>query len=150
MEMGFDWVTLISTILTCVSGGGWFIYYRAYKRKANGEAAQVEADGWKAQQDVYQQTIEDLKQSCEYIREDRNVLREENRKLRDENNMLRDKYNELEEQIISLRNELARMGRKLETLLPFTCGVVACPNRTRVEIKESKNPIQEEETNGNA
>lgn len=121
-------------IATLVMGGGWIFTYRAYRRKNEGEATQAEADGWAKQQDVYQQTIEDLKQSCEYIRGDRNLLREENNKLREENNHLREKYNELEQQIIDLRNAIARQGRKLEIVLPFACGVAGCGNRSRVEI----------------
>lgn len=131
-----DWVAIITTILTCVSSGGWFIYYKAYKRKANGEAAQVEADGWKAQQDVYQQTIEDLKQSCTYIREDRNLLRQENQALREENNLLREKYHELEQQIIDLRKEVEKQARQLSNIFPFTCSVVGCPNRSRIEVQD--------------
>lgn len=133
----------ILAIVSLVATGGWFVAYRSYKRKASAEAdkseaevVQLEVDGWKAQQDVYQQTIEDLKQTCAYIREDRNLLREENKKLRDENDALRDKYNEMEKQIIELRKEMARQGRRLESVLPFTCGVVACTNRTRVEFQE--------------
>lgn len=132
-----DWISIVISVLTAVAGGGWFITYRAYKRKANGEAAQVEAEGWKAQQDVYQQTIEDLKQSCAYIRDDRNLLREENVKLRQENVILREKYNEIETQIMELRKELARQGRRLESVLPFACGVVGCPNRKRVDLHET-------------
>ncbi len=126
----------ILAIVTLATSGGWFITYRAYKRKNEAEATQAEADGWKAQQDVYQQTIKDLEESCEYIRNDRNLLREENKQLHEENNLLRVKYNELEEQIIDLRKELARQGRKLEALLPFTCGVAGCTNRTRVDVQE--------------
>lgn len=131
-----EWMNYILSFTSVVLGTGWIFTYRAYKRKNEGEAAQAEAEGWKAQQDVYQQTIEDLKESCAYIREDRNLLRDENKKLRDENNFLRDKYNELEKQIIELRKELARQGRKLESVLPFTCAVVACEKRTRVDIQE--------------
>lgn len=139
-------------IATIIAGGGWFVTYKAYKRKNEGEATQAEAEGWKAQQDVYQQTIEDLKESCAYIKEDRNLLREENRKLRDENDQLRDKYKELEQQILALRKEhedeigelrkeMARMGRRLEVVLPFSCAVVNCSNRKRVEIQDQQNQV---------
>lgn len=137
-----SWLEFILAIVTLGATGGWFVTYRAFKRKSNGEATQAEAEGWKAQQDVYQQTIEDLKQSCAYIKEDRNLLREENQTLRNENNELREKYNSLESQISELRKELARQGRKLETILPFACGLAGCPNRTRVEIQD---PINIEE-----
>lgn len=141
------WMEFILAVATLVFGTGWLWTYRAHKRKANGEATVVEADGWKAQQDVYQQTIEDLKQSCEYIKNDRNLLREENATLRAENEEWRNKYRELEEQFAefkkqqvdemnTVRAELARQGRKLEGVLPFTCGLAGCGKRTRVEIQD--------------
>lgn len=123
-------------ILTIVAGGGWFLTYKAYKKKADGEADQSVADGWKAQQDVYQQTIEDLKETCAYIKSDRDLLREENSVLRQENNELREKYNKFERQIMELRKELEDQKMKLERILPFTCAMAACGNRTIVEFTE--------------
>ena len=114
--MDIEIYSIISTILSLIFGGGWFVYYKANKKKANGEATQAEAEGWKAQQEVYQSTIADLKESCEYIRNDRNLLREENRKLREENNILREKINEMEASIFDLQNQVARQGRKLEAM----------------------------------
>lgn len=129
---------IVVPILTVIAGGGWFITYKAYKRKAD-------AESWQTVQDVYEETIEDLKQSCDYIRNDRNLLREENTKLIEENNMLRNKYNELEQQIMELRKELARQGRRLESVLPFTCAVVPCNNRRRVEIQEHDDDVINEQ-----
>lgn len=131
------WLEFILALITLVSTGGWFVAYRAYKRKANGEATQSEADGWKAMQDVYQQTIKDLNTYCEDIREDRNLLRNENEELRKENTRLREKYIELENQIIELKRELARQGRRLESIIPFACGVVGCQNRKQVQIQDT-------------
>ena len=112
--------------------------YKAYKRKQDGEAAQSEAEGWKSIQDVYQQTIEDLKQYAEDIRSDRNHLKEDRDNLRKENNEIRAKYLLMEDQILSLRKDLARMGRRLEILLPFTCGVAGCVKRKKVDIQETE------------
>lgn len=111
-----DWLSIVTTVLAAVLGGGWFIYYKANKLKALGEASQAQAEGWAAQQKVYENTIDDLKESCEYIRQDRNLLREENRQLREENNVLREKINELEAQIYELQNAVARQGRQIEAL----------------------------------
>lgn len=130
-----EWFEIISGILTLIAGGGWFLSYKAYKRKSNGEATQSEAEGWKSMQDVYQQTIDDLNKYCNDIRTDRNFLH-------DENITLREKYIDMEKQILELKKELARQGRKLESVLPFTCAVVACPNRTRVELQQD---IEQEE-----
>lgn len=104
-----DWLNYALSALTLVAGGGWFVNYRAKKIRA-------EADSWKAQQEVYQTTIRDLKESCEYIRKDRDLLRQENEKLRNENNMIREKMFEYETQIADLRRDIARMGRRIESL----------------------------------
>lgn len=133
------WMDFTLAIATLIMGGGWIFTYRAYKRKNEGEATQAEADGWKAQQDVYQQTINDLKESCAYIRNDRNLLRDENKELRAENNRLREKFNDLENQINDLRKELAKQERKLECVLPFTCAVAGCQKRTHVKLEEQTN-----------
>lgn len=132
------WIDVVLPIVTLIAGGGWFVTYRAYKKKQFGEATQAEADGWKAMQDVYQQTIDDLNRYCNNIREDRNMLHEENIKLREENRLLHERYNDLEQQIIELRKELARQGRRLETLLPFTCGKAGCAKRTKVDVQEAE------------
>lgn len=108
-------------LLTLVFGGGWFVYYRANKMKAYGEA-------WESQQRVYQNTIADLEKSCEFIRNDRDLLRKENAELRKENIELRNKINKLENTILEIRKEMARQGRRIESLT----------NRTKKEKKEKE------------
>ena len=143
-----EWFSILTSITTLIMGGGWFVTYKSYKREKEGEATQAEANGWRVQQDVYQETIDDLKASCEYIRNDRNLLREENTKLRDENKEWREKYQEMEELIISIRKEhtdeinelkreMTRQGSILEGIFPFACAVVGCANRKRVEIQDN-------------
>lgn len=133
-----EWLEFILAIVTLIAGGGWFVTYKDYKRRQMGEATQSEAEGWKSIQDVYQQTIEDLKQYTEDIRSDRNHLKEDRDNLRKENNEIRAKYLLMEDQILSLRKDLARMGRRLEILFPFTCGVAGCVKRERFDIQETE------------
>jgi septal ring factor EnvC (AmiA/AmiB activator) len=111
-----EWYSIISSIVTVILGGGWFIYYRANKIKANGEAMQAEAEGWAKQQEVYHNTIDELKATCEYIATDRNLLRDENTKLREENTTLRNKINEMEDQMLEMRKEISRLGRRIEAI----------------------------------
>lgn len=132
------WMEFILAIATLVLGTGWLFTYRAYKRKANGEAAQSEAEGWKAMQDVYQQTIADLKAYAEDVRKDRNHLLEDRDKYREENEEMREKINKLDEEISDLKKDLARQGRKIEALTPFLCGVVGCMNRSKVDLHETE------------
>lgn len=111
-----QYLEILLSLLTVVLGGGWFVSYRAYKRKASGEATQAEADGWKGQQEVYQRTIKDLTETCEYIKKDRDLLRKENEELRKENAGLRAKVNSMEEQMQELRREIARQGRRIDAI----------------------------------
>lgn len=115
------WMEFVLALLTLVFGGGWFVYYRANKMKAYGEA-------WESQQRVYQNTIADLEKSCEFIRNDRDLLRKENAELRKENIELRNKINKLENTILEIRKEMARQGRRIESLT----------NRTKKEKKEKE------------
>lgn len=112
-----DVYSIINTIITLFLGGGWFIYYKANKKKANGEAATAEANGWEAQQKVYQHTIEDLENSCNFIRQDRDLLRKENEELRKENTALRKRIGELEDKILDLQKDVARNGRRIEAIV---------------------------------
>jgi len=112
-----DIYSIINTIVTIVLGGGWFIYYKANKKKANGEAVAAEANGWEAQQHVYQHTIEDLEKSCDFIRQDRDLLRKENEELRKENRELRKEVSDLKAQQEDMKCDIARMGRRIEALV---------------------------------
>ena len=112
-----DIYSIINTIVTIFLGGGWFIYYKANKKKANGEATTAEANGWEAQQHVYQHTIEDLEKSCDFIRQDRDLLRKENEELRKENRELRKEVGDLKAQQEDMKRDIARMGRRIEALV---------------------------------
>lgn len=128
--------SLINTIVTIILGGGWFLHWRATKRKANGEATQSEAEGWSAMQRLYQKTIEDFTNYSEAMRTERKVLKQENAEMRE-------RYNKLDDEIILLKRRLSRQGRKIDALSPFLCGVVGCLNRKRVNIAA----LQDEENN---
>lgn len=116
MEFKQEIYSIITTIISVVASGGWFLHYKANKRIKNGEATQSEADGWAKQQEVYQKTIDDLKNTCAFIANDRNLLREENTKLRQENNSLRCRINDLENTIFDLKREVSRLGRRIEAI----------------------------------
>lgn len=147
--MTFDWSGFIIAILGIVFGGAsaWLFTFKAMRRKADGESQQVVADSWKSVQDVYQQTIDDLNKYCDDIRKDRAILHEENIKLREENAKLREKYIDMEEQIMELRKEISLQARRLESIMPFTCGIAGCPNRSHVEILEQESTKEQEDEN---
>jgi hypothetical protein len=122
-----DIYSIINTIVTVFLGGGWFIYYRANKQKAEGEATQAEAQGWKGMQELYQKTIADFDGYCEDMRNERKVLKEENTEMRE-------RYKKMDDEILALKRKISRQGRKIDALSPFLCGVVGCLNRKRVNI----------------
>ena len=122
-----DIYSIINTIVTIFLGGGWFIYYRANKQRAQGEATQAEAEGWKGMQELYQKTIADFDGYCEDMRKERSVLKTEN-------NEMREKYKKMDDEILALKRQISRQGRKIEALSPFLCNVVGCLNRKRVNI----------------
>lgn len=129
---------IITTLLTLFLGGGWFVNWRAGRRKAQGEATQAEADGWARQQEVYQKTIEDLEGICDRIREDRNHLRDDRNMLREENEEMRKKYKVMEGQISEMQEEINRLKQMLESISPSLCGNPACMKRIKIDLDESK------------
>ena len=138
------WMEFVLGLLTLILGTGWLFTYRAYRRKADGEATQSEAEGWKAMQDLYQQTIEDFKVYSEDMRKERTALKQEN-------NDMREKYKKLDDEILLLKKQLSRQGRKLEALSPFLCSVIGCRNRKRDNLNAfaSDNSDDKEESNNN-
>lgn len=128
-------------IVTVVLGTGWLFTYRAYRKKANGEATQSEAEGWKAVQDVYQETIEKMKEYNNDVRTDRDNLFKENIELRQT-------ISSISSEVEDLKRTQARQGRQLEIMRPFMCGDMKCKNRKKVSIKganEEENQTQKEE-----
>lgn len=118
-ELGFGSpiYSIINTIITIILGGGWFIYYKANKKKAIGEATVAEAEGWIKQQEAYHNSIEEWRNTCEFIRKDRDELRMENEELRKENKELRKRICELEDKILGMQKDIARNGRRIEALV---------------------------------
>lgn len=133
-------------LLTLVASGGWFINYKANKRKSDAEATQQEANGWKAMQEVYEKHFEDMKAITDSVRSDRDHLREDKELLRKENLDWKDRYDKMEDQIRELKREVARLGRKLGIVLPFSCEVAGCPNRRRVNVQEQTDIQVQQET----
>lgn len=131
--MAMEWIELLNWLLgllTIIAGGGWFINWKANKRKSNAEATQEEADGWAKQQDVYQQTIADMQKFND-------MYRTYNATLIEENSTLRKNYDDLMKRMDSHQREIARLGRRLDCLSPFLCGAVGCMRRKKVSLMEN-------------
>lgn len=137
---GMDIYTFITSILTLICGGGWFINWRAKKRKENAEAKQTEVEGNKQAQEYYNKALEDANHTIQEVRADRDHYKEDRNILRKENEEMRKQYYDLEKKIntmdISYKKEMARLGRRLECLSPFLCGVAGCLHRKKVNLME--------------
>jgi hypothetical protein len=140
--MDMEIYSIINTIVSIFLGGGWFLHWKASRKKANGEATQAEAEGWKGMQELYQKTIADFDGYCEDMRQERKVLK-------DENNEMRERYKKMDDEILALKRKISRQGRKIDALSPFLCGVVGCLNRKRVNIGVIQTDDGEEEENNN-
>ena len=132
-----DWILGLAATLF---GGGitWLVFFKASKKKAEGEALQIGAEAFKSVQDVYQQAIadgkaerEELKGYLVEIKEDRANLRKDRDELRVLNEELRKKLTDLEEKVMDLERDVARNGRMVESMRPFLCYVSDCPHRKR-------------------
>ena len=134
-----DIYTLISTALTLICGGGWFINWRAKKRKESAEARQTELNATITEQDMYQEMLKDVEDhnerlrrfnseisvECEALR--KRVAENEN-KLHEQDSMIRAQERKLTEQ----ENKIASLERRLELVTEMMCGKSNCQQRTRV------------------
>lgn len=138
--MFFEYLSVITSLLTIVAGGGWFVSYRASKRKAMGDARQSEAEANKIAQEYYNKTLEDANNTIQEVRAERDHYKDDRNALRTENEEMRKKYTQLEEQLanitIEYKNDIAKLSRRIDVLSPFLCGIVGCMRRNTVEITE--------------
>ena len=128
-----DWIIGLAGI---VFGGGvsWLVFFRASKKKAEGEALQVGADAFKSVQDVYQQTVADLKAAYDdrmrYIQE----LKDDRRQLLQEREELRYRIDKTDAMVRTLQDEVSKNSRAVETLRPFLCGKLDCTERCQLVL----------------
>ena len=146
MEITLD--AIISLIGLFVGGGGGaFFTWRYLRRKAKAEAVTAEVDAAKDMQDMYQQMLEDAKHDREDRREQVEELRADRDHYKQERNELREKMEQLTRSFMDWRLEadndrskmkmdIAKLGRKVETMVPFMCGNLACKERQRVVLSE--------------
>ena len=146
MEITLD--AIISLIgLFIGGGGGAFFTWRYLRRKAKAEAVTAEVDAAKDMQDMYQQMLEDAKKDREDRREQVEELRADRDHYKQERNELREKMEQLTRSFMDWRIEadndrskmkmdIAKLGRKVETMVPFMCGNLACKERQRVVLSE--------------
>jgi predicted nuclease with TOPRIM domain len=128
-------------------GGGAFFTWRFLRRKAKAEAVTAEIDATKDMQDMYQQMLEDAKKDREDRREQVEELRADRDHYKSERNELRERMEQLAHSFMDWRLEadndrskmkmdIAKLGRKVETMAPFMCGNLQCKDRVRVVLQD--------------
>ena len=138
--MDMEIYSIINTFVTVFLGGGWFLHWRASRRKANGEAKQTEAQANKEAQEYYNTTLADVNRTLGEVRAERDHYKDERDEERKENREMRLKYRQLEEKVTQIdldyKKDVARLGRRLDCLSPFLCGVAGCMRRKKVSLME--------------
>ena len=146
MEITLD--SILSLLGLFVGGsGGAFFTWRYLRRKAKAEAVTAEIDATKDMQDMYQQMLEDAKKDREDRREQVEELRADRDHYKQERNELREKMEQLTRSFLDWRIEadndrskmkmdIAKLGRKVETMVPFMCGDLNCKLRQRVTLSD--------------
>lgn len=138
--MDMEVYSIINTLVTIFFGGGWFLHWRASRRKANGEAKQTEAQANKEAQEYYNNTLADVNRTLAEVRSERDHYKDERDEERNENREMRLKYRQLEEKVTQIdleyKKDVARLGRRLDCISPFLCGVAGCMRRTKVSLME--------------
>lgn len=138
--MDMEIYSIINTFVTVFLGGGWFLHWRASRRKANGEAKQTEAQANKEAQEYYNTTLADVNHTLGEVRAERDHYKDERDEERKENREMRLKYRQLEEKVTQIdldyKKDVARLGRRLDCLSPFLCGVAGCMRRKKVSLME--------------
>lgn len=139
--MDMEIYNIINTLVTVFLGGGWFLHWRASRRKANGEAKQTEAQANKEAQEYYNTTLADVNRTLNEVREERDHYKDERNELRKENHEMRTKYIEIEEKMtkmdLNYKRDISRLGRRIDVLSPFLCGVAGCMHRKKVSLMEN-------------
>lgn len=139
--MDMEIYNIINTLITVFFGGGWFLHWRASRRKANGEAKQTEAQANKEAQEYYNTTLEDVNRTLNEVRAERDHYKDERNELRKENHDMRTKYIEIEERMtkmdLNYKRDISRLGRRIDVLSPFLCGVAGCLHRKKVSLIEN-------------
>lgn len=128
-------------------GGGAFFTWRYLRRKAKAEAVTAEVDAAKDMQDLYQQMLNDTKEEREDRKQQIHELRMERDHYKQDRNELRERMEQMARSFMDWRLEadndrsemkmqIAKLGRKVETMVPFMCGNLACKDRQRVVLAD--------------
>ena len=132
MEITLD--TLISIAgLLLGGGGGAFFTWRYMRRKAKAEAMTAEVEAAKDKQEYYRGIIDDVIKDRDYYKQERDEVRERMDKMA---HSFMDWRMEADKDRMDMKMQIAKLGRKVETMVPFMCGNLQCKDRQRVVLSD--------------
>ena len=136
---GMEIYTLITTILTLICSGGWFINWKAKKRKESAEARQTELNATITEQDMYQQMLQDIEGHNERLRRYNSEISDECESLRkrvaENENKIREqdeKIREYDRKLTAQDNKIESLEHRLELVTEMMCGKSNSQQRTKV------------------
>jgi len=148
MEITLD--AIISLIGLFVGGGaGAFFTWRYQRRKARAEANRAEVDAAKELQGMYQTMLSDANEYLKDARDKVDGLRQERDHYKQERNEMHDQIGKLEAEIAQMKKDqlardidtdrkIAKLVRKVESMIHLLCGDMSCKMRQRVVLNETE------------
>lgn len=136
MEITFDSIIGLLGLLLGGSIGSVFTW-RWQRRKAKAEAVQAEVETAKDKQEYYRGIVEDISKDRDYYKQERDEIRERMDKMA---HSFMDWRMEADRDRMDMKMQIAKLGRKVETMVPFMCGNLTCKDRQRVVLSEDGTP----------
>ena len=118
-------------------GGGAFFTWRYMRRKAKAEAMSAEVEAAKEKQEYYRGIIEDVSKDRDYYKQERDEVRERMDKMA---HSFMDWRMEADKDRMEMKMQIAKLGRKVETMVPFMCGDLQCKLRKHVVLSDDGTP----------
>jgi hypothetical protein len=146
MEITLD--SIIGIIGLLLGGGtiGSIFTWRWQRKKAHAEAVQAEVEAAKDKQEYYRGIIDDVAKDRDYYKQERDEIRERMDKMA---HSFMDWRMEADKDRMDMKMQIAKLGRKVETMVPFMCGDLQCKLRKHVVLSEDgtvKNARNKKET----
>ena len=139
MEITFDTILSIATLLLGGGGIGAFFTWRYVRREAAAKAKEKEAEAKSAEvdmaqkiQETYQEMLEDKQKEVEDNHRLIDELRTDRDHYRDGYIEMRNRLDKTDENVRGLQREVARYGRVVDGMRPFLCYDTKCKKRQRV------------------
>ena len=133
MEITLD--SIISILALLLGGGtiGSIFTWRYQRKKAKAEATQAEVEAAKEKQEYYRGIIDDVAKDRDYYKQERDEVRERMDKMA---HSFMDWRVEADKDRMDMKMQIAKLGRKVETMVPFMCGDLQCKLRKHVVLSE--------------